>query len=61
MWHRTGQGAQWPQMGYSLVDRFPLVRRTLSDLDHVLSGLPNPPDWSLLGAAPSISLRKLRS
>ena len=45
----TGQGAQWPQMGYALAKQFPSVRETLQRLDCVLGNVPNPPDWTILG------------
>ena len=32
----TGQGAQWPQMGYSLLSRFSSCRRTLRKLEEAL-------------------------
>jgi len=44
----TGQGAQWPQMGKSLIQLFPAAASMISRLDRVLQGLPNPPPWSLL-------------
>ncbi|TVY26941.1 Fumagillin dodecapentaenoate synthase [Lachnellula hyalina] len=45
----TGQGAQWPRMGKSLLDTFPSTRILLKKLDDVLQSLPEPPSWSLLG------------
>ncbi|KAI9742768.1 MAG: hypothetical protein M1818_003497 [Claussenomyces sp. TS43310] len=45
----TGQGAQWPQMGKSIVETFPSARLLLEHFDHVLQTLPSPPTWSLLG------------
>ncbi|RDA93594.1 hypothetical protein CP533_6132 [Ophiocordyceps camponoti-saundersi (nom. inval.)] len=44
----TGQGAQWPEMGRSLIDNFPEARATIERLDRVLQGLLHPPSWSLL-------------
>ena len=44
----TGQGAQWSQMGRSLVETFPKARALLEYLDTVLQSLPEPPKWSLL-------------
>ena len=44
----TGQGAQWSQMGKSLVESFPLASLLLKHLDDVLQSIPNPPSWSLL-------------
>lgn len=45
----TGQGAQFPEMGKSLLNDFPNSRILLRRLDKVLHNLPNPPHWSLLG------------
>ncbi|KAI4244578.1 MAG: hypothetical protein L6R42_010425, partial [Xanthoria sp. 1 TBL-2021] len=44
----TGQGAQWPRMGCSLLDQCPSFRSTLLECDHVLQGLSHPPAWSIL-------------
>lgn len=45
----TGQGAQWPQMGKDLVALFPAqTLPILEELDSVLQGQPDPPQWSLL-------------
>ena len=44
----TGQGAQWPQMGKSLVDAFPWTRVILKELDWVLQAQRDPPDWLLI-------------
>lgn len=44
----TGQGAQWSQMGKSLVENFPMASLLLKHLDDVLQSIPNPPSWSLL-------------
>ena len=44
----TGQGAQWVQMGMSLVDKCPLFKSTLRECDHILSGLPEPPSWTII-------------
>lgn len=46
----TGQGAQWAQMGYGLAQEFAVVRRTLQELSHTISKLPNAPEWDLLEA-----------
>ena len=45
----AGQGAQWPQMGLSLIETFPICRRTLTSLDRFLQELEEPPDWNLEG------------
>ena len=44
----TGQGAQWVQMGMSLVDQCPLFKFTLHECDHILSELPDPPTWTTI-------------
>ncbi|KAI1817358.1 putative polyketide synthase [Poronia punctata] len=43
----TGQGGQWPRMGRSLLQNFPVARETINRLDKVLKGLLCPPTWSL--------------
>lgn len=45
----TGQGAQWPQMGESLINQVPQFRHSIEKLDQVLQALPNPPHWNLIG------------
>ncbi|KAL9094793.1 MAG: hypothetical protein Q9165_003064 [Trypethelium subeluteriae] len=42
----TGQGAQWPQMGLNLCERFPVAREVIGRLDKTLRSLPNGPCWS---------------
>lgn len=44
----TGQGAQWVQMGMSLVDHCPLFRSILLEGDPLLSELPDPPAWTII-------------
>lgn len=44
----TGQGAQWPQMGKSLIEAFPVAKRTCEELDAALQTLNQPPTWSLV-------------
>ncbi|RYC54291.1 hypothetical protein CHU98_g11917 [Xylaria longipes] len=44
----TGQGAQWPQMGRTLISTFPTARNELVRLDNVLRTMRNGPQWSLL-------------
>ena len=44
----TGQGAQWPKMGSSLIKEYPFYRLSIEYLDSVLAQLPQPPDWTLL-------------
>ncbi|KAJ5137885.1 reducing type I polyketide synthase [Penicillium atrosanguineum] len=44
----TGQGAQWSQMGASLIKAFPQAKEVIEELDRALQSLPDPPKWSLL-------------
>ncbi|KAF4334740.1 polyketide synthase [Fusarium beomiforme] len=44
----TGQGAQWSQMGKSIMDAFPQARQVIETLDKVLQECASPPSWSLL-------------
>ncbi|KAG9518256.1 ketoacyl-synt-domain-containing protein, partial [Aureobasidium melanogenum] len=44
----TGQGAQWPGMGYGLIQQYPIVRKAISTLQSALDALPKPPDWRLV-------------
>ena len=43
----TGQGAQSPQMGMQLFERFAVFRESMVYMDEVLQSLPHPPSWSL--------------
>lgn len=43
----TGQGAQWAQMGLSLLTAFPIIAKTLESLEKVLEALPDPPQWTI--------------
>lgn len=45
----TGQGAQWAGMGREAVRTFPVMRKSIADLDEVLSRLSPKPQLSLLG------------
>lgn len=45
----TGQGAQWAQMGQSLIHNVPEFRQTIEGLDKVLSELHDGPSWKLVG------------
>lgn len=45
----TGQGAQWAQMGLELIASYPTFRDTIRELDGYLSGLPEPPKWTIEG------------
>jgi hybrid polyketide synthase/nonribosomal peptide synthetase ACE1 len=56
----TGQGAQWPRMGASLIESSPFASKRLDELDASLAGLPEGirPVWTLreqLLAHPSTS------
>lgn len=44
----TGQGAQWAQMGMSLMDHCPLFRSVLHECDRLLSELADPPAWTII-------------
>jgi len=52
----TGQGAQWAGMGVELISAFPLVARTLNELNGHLRGLKYAPDWDIIGEI--LQLRK---
>jgi hybrid polyketide synthase/nonribosomal peptide synthetase ACE1 len=45
----TGQGAQWPRMGVSLIESSPFASKRLDELDASLAGLPEDirPVWTL--------------
>ncbi|KAI1806790.1 ketoacyl-synt-domain-containing protein [Daldinia bambusicola] len=43
----TGQGAQWPRMGASLMEAYPSVLQTIQRLDRHLSTLAKPPTWKI--------------
>jgi len=45
----TGQGAQWPEMGRELFQRFTTYKRTIQRLDQCLASLSRPPSWSIEG------------
>ncbi|OCL10070.1 putative polyketide synthase [Glonium stellatum] len=51
----TGQGAQWPRMGYEAMQMFPIFGETIDALDRVLqSGAVDPkPSWTLRGVLES--------
>ncbi|KAK5132876.1 hypothetical protein LTR08_008396 [Meristemomyces frigidus] len=46
----TGQGAQWPQLGLTLIQNIPYARHVIDELDHSLAMLPPPdrPDWTIM-------------
>ncbi|KAF5862098.1 hypothetical protein ETB97_012163 [Aspergillus alliaceus] len=43
----TGQGAQWPGMGKSMLDNFAAFKASIQIMDKALQELPHPPSWSL--------------
>lgn len=45
----TGQGAQWPGMGKSLIQSFDRFRSSIKLLDFALQTLQHPPAWTLQG------------
>lgn len=45
----SGQGAQWPRMGYELIEEYPTFRSTIQGLDTHLKGLSPPPSWTIEG------------
>ncbi|KAG6358653.1 hypothetical protein INS49_012171 [Diaporthe citri] len=48
-WVFTGQGAQWAEMGVSLIDTNATFRATIRRLDKFLLSLPTPPPWTIEG------------
>lgn len=44
----TGQGAQWAQMGMSLMDHCPHFRFMIHECDRLLAELPDPPAWKIV-------------
>lgn len=48
-WVFTGQGAQWAEMGVSLLDTNAVFRGTIQKLDKFLLSLPTPPPWTIEG------------
>ena len=44
----TGQGAQWSQMGVSLIRNSPLFSAVMRECDRHLSELPDRPCWSII-------------
>lgn len=44
----TGQGSQWPQMGRSLLQNFPVALDTIRRLDNTLQNLAQAPTWNLV-------------
>jgi acyl transferase domain-containing protein len=45
----TGQGAQWPAMGKTLIESSELFRASIQRLDQALQRLSSPPTWTLEG------------
>lgn len=45
----TGQGAQWPQMGGSMIQNpsYPTFKKSIQDLDSHLQTLTHAPEWSI--------------
>ncbi|KAJ5965134.1 uncharacterized protein N7479_005010 [Penicillium vulpinum] len=45
----TGQGAQWPQMGGSMIHNtvYPAFKKSIQDLDSHLQTLTHPPEWNI--------------
>lgn len=43
----TGQGAQWPQMGLTLIEKHPSFRATIQALDAYLICLQDAPPWTI--------------
>ena len=51
-----GQGAQWPQMGATLITMYPSFARTIQWLDFALSTLADPPAWKIEGMSRDLEL-----
>ena len=45
----TGQGAQWPRMGFELIQRNASFREDIQKMDCVLQKMTHPPSWSIQG------------
>ncbi|KAI0898729.1 hypothetical protein F4806DRAFT_506709 [Annulohypoxylon nitens] len=43
----TGQGAQWPEMGATLIHEYAVFRQTIQYLDDVLANLQHNPSWTI--------------
>ncbi|OQE36960.1 hypothetical protein PENCOP_c011G07769 [Penicillium coprophilum] len=43
----TGQGAQWPRMGLSLLSNFPIFKENINAMDEALQQLSDGPNWFL--------------
>ncbi|KAK1976906.1 KR domain-containing protein [Colletotrichum cereale] len=44
----TGQGAQWPEMGATLIERDSRFRADLDQMDRILQTLQRPPEWHVI-------------
>ncbi len=44
----TGQGAQWPKMGFQLYQCYEVFRNSIIESDRHLKSLPEPPMWSIV-------------
>lgn len=53
----TGQGAQWSQMGKTLLETFPSCKPVLEELDETLQNLPHAPTWRLLGKQSQVNFK----
>lgn len=60
----SGQGAQWPEMGRQLIDRYSSFEGTIRLLDQCLTCLPQPPNFSIHGKSfvffPIPKLKRIR-
>lgn len=45
----TGQGAQWAEMGRTLIEDHPSFRADLETMDSMLASSSPPPSWSIIG------------
>lgn len=43
----SGQGAQWPEMGKSLIEQDPKFRKDIRLMDDILKGFKHPPSWTI--------------
>ncbi|MCJ1246139.1 hypothetical protein MMC30_003344 [Trapelia coarctata] len=44
----VGQGAQFPKMGKTLIDHFPVFKAALLECENALASLPDGPHWSII-------------
>ena len=45
----TGQGSQWPEMAYDLIQTDPFFRQDIIAMDRILQGLEHSPNWTIEG------------